>query len=407
MAGYGVKDGLTVPKKVPVTVLTGFLGSGKTTLMNHILKSPDHKMKFAIIENEFGQVGVDENILATPKENPEEEVIEVMNGCICCTVRGDLVQALKRIYKKVKSFDAVLIETTGLADPAPVIQTFFVDEIVSELYSLDGVLTVVDAKHIIERLDEEKPEGVENEANEQIAFADRVLLNKIDLVPEEEELKKIEERIKSINDQCDIVRCQNSNVPMTKLLNLNGFNIERILQDEPDFLSGADDAEHQHDDRTSSVSCKMEGDLNINMLNRWIGQLIQEKSADLYRYKGVLSVKGMKSKFVFQGVGMLFSGDFSDELEWAEGEKRECRFVFIGKNLDKEDLIAKFQKCKAEENLRFKIGDKVFAQVGKWTPGTIIKHWDNGNPYRIELEDGKKTNVWGPIDQDFCVKKRD
>jgi G3E family GTPase len=306
----------------------------------------------------------------------------------------------------VKSFDAVLIETTGLADPAPVIQTFFVDEMISELYSLDGVLTVVDAKHIITRLDEEKPEGVENEANEQIAFADRVLLNKIDLVPEEADLKAIEERIKSINDHCDIVRCQNSVVPMNKLLNLNGFNIEKILENEPEFLSGADDAEHQHDDRTTSVSCKMEDDLNVNKLNRWIGELIQEKSADLYRYKGVLSVKGMKAKFVFQGVGMLFSGNFSDTLEWGETEKRECRFVFIGKNLGKEDLITKFQACKAEENLRFKIGDKVYAQTGQWSKGKIIKLWDNGNPYRIELEDGRKTNVWGPIDMDFCVKAR-
>uniref|UniRef100_A0A0K6S703 CobW/HypB/UreG nucleotide-binding domain-containing protein n=1 Tax=Chromera velia CCMP2878 TaxID=1169474 RepID=A0A0K6S703_9ALVE len=295
-------------KKIPVTVLTGFLGSGKTTLMNHILQSPDHGLKFAIIENEFGQIGVDEKILATPKEHVEDEIIEVMNGCICCTVRGDLVEALKRIHKKVQSFDAVLIETTGLADPAPVIQTFFVDDDIEELYDLDGVITVVDAKHIIMRLDEEKPEGVENEANEQIAFADRLLLNKIDLVPEEEELLKIEKRIKEVNSHCDIIRCQNSKVPMDKLLNLNGFNIDKILEKEPNFLKDADDAEHAHDDRTTSVSCRLEGDLNVNKLERWISELIEDYSADLYRYKGVLAVRGMRSKFVFQGVGMLFSG---------------------------------------------------------------------------------------------------
>uniref|UniRef100_A0A0G4FH35 CobW C-terminal domain-containing protein n=1 Tax=Chromera velia CCMP2878 TaxID=1169474 RepID=A0A0G4FH35_9ALVE len=399
-------------KKVPVTVLTGFLGSGKTTLMNHILQSPDHGMRFAIIENEFGQVGVDENILATPKENIDEEIIEVMNGCICCTVRGDLVEALKRIYKKVQSFDAVLIETTGLADPAPVIQTFFVDEIIPELYSLDGVLTVVDAKHIIMRLDEEKPEGVENEANEQIAFADRVLLNKIDLVPDNAELVKIEKRIKEVNNHCDIIRCQNSKVPMDKLLNLNGFNIEKILEKEPDFLKDADDAEHQHDERTTSVSCKLEGDLNVNKLERWIGQLIKEKSADLYRYKGVLSVKGMPNKFVFQGVGMLFSGHFSDLHKWGPDEKRECSFVFIGKNLERDQLVKSFEECKAEEKLRFKVGDRVLAMTGEWMAGRIIKLWDEGNPYRIELEGGKGkgnkkmkgVNVWGPIDEDTCVR---
>merc|ERR1719189_1932713 len=213
-------------KRVPVTVLTRFLGSGKTTLLNHILADQKHKMKFAIIENEFGEVGVDEKLVAN-QQKIDEEIIEVMNGCICCTVRGDLVKALKRMYKKVKSFDAVIIETTGLADPAPVAQTFFVDDDIQKMYKLDGIITVVDAKNIVQHLDEEKPEGVENEAVEQLAFADRILLNKTDLVPDAGELDAIEERIKSINSQAPVFRCQNSEVDPKHLINLGAFDLNR------------------------------------------------------------------------------------------------------------------------------------------------------------------------------------
>jgi G3E family GTPase len=227
--------------RVPATVLTGFLGSGKTTLLNYIL-TQEHGLKIAVIENEFGEVGVDD-ALVRKKYDTQEEIFEMNNGCICCTVRGDLIRILGKILKKGK-MDAIIIETTGLADPAPVAQTFFMDEKIKSMARIDGILTVVDAKHIIQHLDEEKPEGVENEAVEQVAFADRLLINKCDLV-EEDYINVVEARLRAINRDAPFTRCVRSEVPLRKLLGIGAFNLENVIKIDPDFLGEEEDDAHE------------------------------------------------------------------------------------------------------------------------------------------------------------------
>ena len=330
-------------EKVPVTVLTGFLGSGKTTLLNRILKE-FHGKRIAVIENEFGEVGIDDSLIEQRSMAMEENIIEMNNGCICCTVRGDLIAGLKKLIKNStksgKALDGVIVETTGLADPAPVAQTFFADDFVQQKFYLDGIVTLVDAKHLIQHLDEEKPEGVENEAVEQVAFADRVILNKCDLV-DEATLQEVERRVRMINEAVKIKRATQSNVDMDFILGIEAFNLDKILEMDDAFLQ--DEQDHQHDERVTSCGFHVRGEVQQQKLNEWLGSLLKEKGQDLFRTKGVLAVQGMKQRFVFQAVHMAFTS--APQMDWGPEEERICKLTFIGKNINRQELEAGFKRC--------------------------------------------------------------
>ena len=323
-----------VDTRVPVTVVTGFLGSGKTTLVNYIL-SENHGKRIAVIENEFGEIGIDDALVI----DAEEEIFEMNNGCICCTVRGDLIRILGTLMKRRDKFDYILVETTGLADPAPVAQTFFVDEEIRTQLRLDAIVTVVDAKHLAIHLFEEKEEGIENEALEQLAFADRVLINKVDLV-NEEELLLVEKQIRSINAGASLVRTQMSKVDLDWVLNARAFELSRVLEVDPQFL---EESEHMHDQSITSVGIEVDGLVDLEKINDWLGWLLREKGTEIFRMKGILNINGSENRFVFQGVHMLFDGQ--PDRAWRADETRVNKMIFIGRNLDRDDLNSRFRAC--------------------------------------------------------------
>ena len=358
---------MTAPQtdKIPVTVLTGYLGAGKTTLLNRILSEP-HGKKFAVIVNEFGEIGIDNDLVV----NADEEVFEMNNGCICCTVRGDLVRIIDGLMRRKGKFDAIIVETTGLADPAPVAQTFFMDENVGAKTRLDAVVTVADAKWLKDRL-KDAPE-----AKNQIAFADVIVLNKTDLVSADE-LRDVEGHIRAINPYATLHRAQRSNVKIADVLGRNAFDLDRILDIEPAFLEGDDHGhdhdhdhdhhhehghdhdhhhdhdhkhahshgglKHYHDEDMQSISLNTDKPLDPDKFFPWVQDLVQKEGPNILRCKGILSFKNDDQRFVFQGVHMILDGDH--QRPWKEGEKRDSRAVFIGRNLPGKMIAEGFESC--------------------------------------------------------------
>jgi G3E family GTPase len=320
---------------VPVTILTGFLGAGKTTLLNRILKE-DHGHRIAVIENEFGESGVDGEIL----ERTEEQIVEMNNGCICCTVRGDLIRILGELKAKrdtgALKFDRVVIETTGMADPGPVAQTFFTDEEIGNYYLLDSIITLVDAKHAPKQLDEF------HEAQEQVGFADRILMSKTDLVSEND-FENLSKRLKRMNPRAPIKKVHFGNAPLAEVLDIRGFNLNAILELDPEFLTSI---AHEHHDEVESFVFKSDKPFDGQKLENFLSGMIQMYGPDLLRYKGILWMKGKKERVVFQGVHMMMGGDMGKP--WGKNEKKSSLLVFIGKKLPKDLFIAGLEECLAK-----------------------------------------------------------
>jgi G3E family GTPase len=309
-------------------VLTGYLGAGKTTLLNRIL-TENHGRKYAVVINEFGELGVDNDLVV----DTDEEVFEMNNGCVCCTVRGDLIRIIGGLMKRRDKFDGIIVETTGLANPAPVAQTFFVDDTVREKARLDAIITVVDAKHLPQRLADSR------EAADQIAFADVIVLNKLDLVSPEE-LAEVERRVRELNPFATIHRATRGDVPVTELLDQGAFDLERVLARAPAFLT---EDEHEHNEDVTSMSFEVERPIDPEKFNAWIGVLLAEKGSDLLRTKGILAYEGEDRRFAFQAVHMMADGAFIGR--WPEGEPRRSRIVFIGRNLNRPQLRRGFESC--------------------------------------------------------------
>jgi G3E family GTPase len=335
--------------RTPVTILTGFLGAGKTTLLNRIL-TENHGQRIAVIENEFGEIGIDHELVV----QSDEEIFEMNNGCICCTVRGDLIRILGRLMKRRDKFDRVLIETTGLADPGPVVQTFFMDDDMKENFVVDAIVTVVDAKHILLHLDDS------SEAREQVAFADVLLLNKGDLVAPAD-LDALERRLRGINALATIHRTVSSDIAIEKVLGIGAFTLDHAMEVDPHFLEDAapahdehdhecgEDCEHEHhhhhhhhDDDVTSVGIEAAGDCDGRKLNGWLSELVRVQGQDIFRMKGVFALAGNPDRIVFQGVHMLIDG--ANGGPWG-ARPRTNRLVFIGRNLDRAALNAGFRAC--------------------------------------------------------------
>jgi len=348
----------TAASAIPVTVLTGYLGAGKTTLLNRIL-TEDHGKRYAVIVNEFGEIGIDNDLVV----GADEEVFEMNNGCVCCTVRGDLIRVLSGLMKRKGRFDAIVVETTGLADPGPVAQTFFVDDDVKARTRLDSVTTVVDAKHVLQRIADSR------EAREQIAFADQIVLNKTDLVSDGE-LAEVEARLRRMNPLAPIHRAERAGVPLDTVLGRGGFDLERIQELQPEFLNpahgepghvhdehcGHDHGHHGHDhgprghahaeaEDIKGVALSLDRPVDGTRFTAWIDKLLAEKGPDILRAKGIIDVKGEDRRLVFQAVHMILEGDL--QREWRPDEKRWSRAVFIGRDLDEAALRAGFEACAA------------------------------------------------------------
>ncbi len=351
----------TQQKPIPVTVLTGYLGAGKTTLLNRIL-SENHGKKYAVIVNEFGEIGIDNDLIV----ESDEEIYEMNNGCVCCTVRGDLIRVVEGLMRRPGRFDGIIVETTGLADPVPVAQTFFMDDDVRAKTELDAVIALVDAKHLPLRLRDSR------EAEDQIAFADVVIINKTDLVTPEE-LAQIEDIVNAINPAARVYKTSRSGVDLARVLDQGAFNLERALENDPHFL------EHGHDDHVCGPDCDHDhhghdhhdhdhhhhhhgemsaihdvtvqsvslrgGEMNPERFFPWIQKITQTQGPSILRLKGIIAFKGDAERYVVQGVHMIIEGDH--QRPWKDGEKHESRLVFIGRDLDRAKLEESFKACEA------------------------------------------------------------